>query len=109
VPEEKSEEYTVCRYVPEQKVKTVSYQVCRNEIETIEKTVPYRVCRLVPEEREVERHYVTLKPEQVEKTVLGYKLEPRQVSYVVPQKVPSVTIYQVPVPVQRRGLWRFGM
>ena len=42
--------YTVCRMVPEQRVKTCTYQVCHMVKELCEKRIPYTVCQMVPEQ-----------------------------------------------------------
>ena len=63
--------YTVCKMVPEQRVKTCTYQVCHMVKEVCEKRIPYTVCKMVPEQRVKTCTYQVCKmvPEQRVKTV----------------------------------------
>jgi hypothetical protein len=53
VPEQrvKTCTYKVCHMVPEQRVKTCTYKVCHMVKEDCVKTCTYKVCRMVPEQR----------------------------------------------------------
>jgi hypothetical protein len=62
--------YTVCRMVPEQRVKTCTYTVCKMVPEQRVKTCTYTVCKMVPEQRTKTCTYkvCTMVPEQRVKT-----------------------------------------
>lgn len=46
--------YTVSRFVPEMREKTVNYTVCKMVPERREKIVTYNVCRMISEQKHVE-------------------------------------------------------